>query len=163
MIVASIPRLELLAQLNFEHNCRIPSSLIRSSQLLTLRRPSFMLFLWLISLWPLLMTPTYPRRRGMILLLSMSDASVPGSIRSSLVRTPIVLLPSGSTLPRTNVRGGEGREGGVSLECYKCAFSSLSLCSSLCSYLLAILRASEFARSVFPAVTAKIIAFGLLI
>mmetsp|Transcript_21622 Transcript_21622/g.69619 ORF Transcript_21622/g.69619 Transcript_21622/m.69619 type:complete len:219 (-) Transcript_21622:130-786(-) len=65
-----------------------------------------------------LMTPTKPRRSGMMRPRSISSASVPWSIRSSLVSTPTVRTPSGST--------------------------SLAICS-----------ASEFARSVFAAVTAR--------
>mmetsp|Transcript_9629 Transcript_9629/g.19563 ORF Transcript_9629/g.19563 Transcript_9629/m.19563 type:complete len:227 (+) Transcript_9629:947-1627(+) len=46
---------------------------------------------------PRFTTPTYPIARGTDRLLSMSDASVPGSIRSSFVSTPMVRSPSGST------------------------------------------------------------------
>ena len=56
-------------------------------------------------------------------LFNMSVASVPGSIRSSFVKTPMVRNPSGSTD-------------------------------------LAIFNASELARSVLPAVTARMIALG---
>mmetsp|Transcript_91179 Transcript_91179/g.181819 ORF Transcript_91179/g.181819 Transcript_91179/m.181819 type:complete len:245 (-) Transcript_91179:364-1098(-) len=45
---------------------------------------------------PRLTTPTYPRRRGITRFCSISEASVPGSMRSSLVSTPIVRSPSGS-------------------------------------------------------------------
>mmetsp|Transcript_26895 Transcript_26895/g.70657 ORF Transcript_26895/g.70657 Transcript_26895/m.70657 type:complete len:321 (+) Transcript_26895:910-1872(+) len=44
-----------------------------------------------------LTTPTYPRRSGRNSLERISMASVPSSIRSSLVMTPMVRIPSGST------------------------------------------------------------------
>ena len=60
-------------------------------------RARSILFLFSISRCPLLTTGTYPRRSGMILPARMSTTSVPVSIRSILVSTPIVLWPSGST------------------------------------------------------------------
>mmetsp|Transcript_29032 Transcript_29032/g.65555 ORF Transcript_29032/g.65555 Transcript_29032/m.65555 type:complete len:238 (+) Transcript_29032:156-869(+) len=50
-----------------------------------------------MSRCPRLTTAMYPRLRGMTRLCSMSLASVPGSIRSSLVSTPMVLSPLGSS------------------------------------------------------------------
>ena len=50
-----------------------------------------------MSRCPRLTTATYPLRRGTILLWIISEASVPGSMRSSFVRTPMVLSPLGSS------------------------------------------------------------------
>mmetsp|Transcript_316 Transcript_316/g.1058 ORF Transcript_316/g.1058 Transcript_316/m.1058 type:complete len:336 (-) Transcript_316:474-1481(-) len=50
-----------------------------------------------ISRWLRQTTPTKPRRSGITRPRSTSMASVPRSMRSSLVRTPIVRSPSGST------------------------------------------------------------------
>lgn len=41
--------------------------------------------------------PTYPKRRGTTRLASAAEALVPRSMRSSLVSTPMVRSPSGST------------------------------------------------------------------
>ena len=56
-----------------------------------------MLFRVSMSLCPRLITPTYPNRSGITRLQRISIASVPRSIKSSLVITPTVRRPSGST------------------------------------------------------------------
>lgn len=58
---------------------------------------TFMSFLPSISLWDLLTTPIYPRLSGSNLFSKISLASVPSSIKSNLVMTPMVRRPSGST------------------------------------------------------------------
>ncbi|OMH82127.1 hypothetical protein AX774_g4397 [Zancudomyces culisetae] len=78
------------------------------------------------SFCPLLTTGTYPSFNMITRPARMSITSVPLSIRSTFVNTPIVLSPSGSTS-------------------------------------LANFNPSELAKSVFAAVTARIIAFGRVI
>lgn len=98
----------------------------------------------------LLTTPMRPSLTGMTRPISTSMASVPASIRSSLVTTASVLLPAETeVLDERTVNDGS-----------HFSFSlSLSLPSGSTSR--ATFRASEVAMSVLAAVTARMMQLGL--
>lgn len=95
--------------------------------------------------------PIIPSFTGMTLPISTSIASVPASIRSSLVTTARVLLPEESNTP------GYKKNTPRDIKCRKCNCSHLPSGSTS----RATLSASEVAMSVFAAVTAKMMEFGL--
>ena len=111
---------------------------------------SLIFLLSLISCWDRLITPIMPSLTGITRPHKMSMASVPASIKSSLVITAKVLLPSGSTSLAEK------------FEWKICEFFfSKFKTKLLLKKFLPIFRLSEVAISALAADTARMIELGL--